>query len=97
MSENFENAVAIAKSYSNKVDYDTDLGSMRVIVDPQNVDDLTVRISKLGYVKKTNYKLSDGRLSLVFEPDYQEGYEDDDQDWDLGSQWDPDDEEAPPF
>ena len=95
MSKNFENALAIAKSYSNKVDYDTDLGCLRIIVDPHNMDDLTVRICKLGYVKRTNYKLSDGRLSLVFEPDYQEGYED--EDWDLGSQWEPDDEGAPPF
>lgn len=72
---NFEQALATCKDYSHELDYDEAIETIRVVVNKTNHTDLTERMTKLGYMEKSSYKIGT-KYSVVYQRDYFE--EDDD-------------------
>jgi len=88
MSDTFDKAVVLAKQYSKDVDYDADVHAIRLLVDDSKIGEITHLMLELDFAPRSTCSLTDGRVSLVFEPTY-----DDDTFLDEYSE----DDEAPPF
>ena len=72
----FEDAIKLCKSYSNEVAFDEDARVIRVALNLRNNQDLSERLSELGFVERTNYALGTDRCCVVYESDYGEDIND---------------------
>ena len=72
---NFEQALATCSDYSQEVDYDEAVETIRVIVNKTNHKDLTSRMTELGYMEKSSYKIG-ANYSVVYQRNY---FEEDDE------------------